>query len=109
MKLCAEPGCPELIPKGSGNRCTARGHAQAAERRRGTRQERGYDANHDRLRAEWAPRVASGRVKCANPDCGRIIRPGEPWDLGHTDDRTAYRGPEHARCNRSAGGRAAHR
>lgn len=113
MKVCAEPGCPELIPKGRGNRCTVRGHAQAAEKRRGSRQARGYDADHDRLRAEWVPIVATGTVRCANPDCLRpqdpLIHPGEPWDLGHTDDRTRYRGPEHVSCNRSSGGRAAHR
>jgi hypothetical protein len=55
---------------------------------------RGYGHLHQKLRAEWAPRVAAGRVNCWR--CGRLIRPGEPWDLGHDDnDRTLYRGPEH--------------
>jgi len=28
--------------------------------------------------------------------CGELIRPGQPWHLGHDDyDRTKYRGPEH--------------
>ena len=102
MKVCAVPGCPNLVRTGS--RCTT--HARQQELRRGTRQQRGYDAAHDRLRADWVPRVATGRVTCAR--CGNRIHPGTPWDLGHTDDRTAYTGPEHAACNRSAGGKSAH-
>ncbi|KZE90634.1 hypothetical protein AVP41_00153 [Microbacterium sp. TNHR37B] len=104
MKVCSEPGCPTLT---RGSRCTT--NQRAKERARGTRQQRGYNGNHDRLRAEWAPIVAAGTVRCANPTCGRPIRPGQAWDLGHTEDRTAYRGPEHAACNRSEGGRATHR
>jgi hypothetical protein len=29
--------------------------------------------------------------------------PGQPLDLDHTDDRTAYLGMSHARCNRGHG------
>lgn len=81
-------------------------HAAQAERQRGTRQQRGYDAAHDRLRAHHAPRVAAGTITCWR--CGQPISPTEPWDLGHDDhNRTQHRGPEHAgTCNRSAGGRA---
>jgi hypothetical protein len=104
VKVCAEPGCPTLT---RGSRCTV--HARVVEQKRGTRQLRGYDAAHDRLRAEWAPRVATGRVRCGKPECGRLIGAREPWDLGHTEDRRGYRGPEHVACNRSDGGRAAHR
>jgi len=104
MKLCREPGCPKLQ---AAPRCPE--HAHAYEVRRGSRQARGYDAEHDRLRAEWAPAVATGTVRCASSRCGRLIASTEPWDLGHTDDRRRYRGPEHASCNRSEGGRAAHR
>src|SRR5262245_43062993 len=68
---------------------------------RGTRQERGYGVAHQRLRAQWAPLVAAGRVSCAR--CGKLIEPGAAWDLGHDDhDRRKYRGPEHQSCNRGA-------
>jgi hypothetical protein len=66
--------------------------------------ERGYGANHKRLRRLWEPRVAAGDVACAR--CGRLIMPGEAWDLGHVDgDRSQYAGPEHRRCNRSTSSR----
>jgi hypothetical protein len=59
---------------------------------------RGYGQHHQTLRAQIAPQVAAGVVNCAR--CGKPIRPGEPWDLDHTDDRTSYLGPSHRRCNR---------
>jgi hypothetical protein len=66
---------------------------------KGSTTRRGYGARHQRLRAWWAPRVAAGKVVCWR--CGEHIVPGEPWDLGHDDgDRTRYKGPEHAACNR---------
>jgi hypothetical protein len=65
---------------------------------------RGYGYTHQKLRAQWEPKVATGNLTC--PRCTKPILPGQPWQLGHTDDRTGYNGPEHARCNLSAGGRA---
>jgi hypothetical protein len=70
--------------------------------------ERGYGANHKRLRRLWAPRVAAAYVACAR--VGRLIMPGEAWDLGHVDgDRSQYAGPEHRRCNRSTASRRPNR
>lgn len=103
-KVCSRPGCP--------HKATQRGkcdqHARADDQARGTSTERGYTAEHRAIRRAWEPKVAAGGVRCAR--CHQPIHPGTPWDLGHDDnDRTKYRGPEHAgQCNRSAGGRAAH-
>lgn len=66
-----------------------------------------YGHEHQKARAEWAPVVAGGTVVCSrfeeDPACPGRIAPGSPWDLDHTDDRTAYRGPAHEACNARAG------
>lgn len=75
--------------------------ARAAERRkaRPSTAERGYGAEHQKLRKEWAVKVAAGGVSCAR--CGLPIPPGSKWDLGHDPrDRSRHWGPEHQRCNR---------
>jgi hypothetical protein len=56
-----------------------------------------YGAAHTALRNQWAPLVAAGIVNCWR--CHEPITAGSPWHLGHDDDRTKYRGPEHPACN----------
>lgn len=57
-----------------------------------------YGRAHRWLRAWWAPRVATGLVRCWR--CGVPIRPEESWHLGHVDgSRHLYQGPEHVFCN----------
>jgi len=64
---------------------------------------RGYGAAHQRERQKWVRKVQAGLVYCAR--CHKLIEPGRPWDLGHTDDRKGWTGPECRHCNRKAGGR----
>jgi hypothetical protein len=61
------------------------------------------------------PFVDAGVVRCARgADClfaengvGGLIAPGSEWHLGHDDeDRSRYKGAEHAKCNLRAGGKA---
>lgn len=71
-----------------------------------TTTQRGYGADHQAVRAQWAPRVVRGEVLCHAVRClmpTRLIKPGSPWDLGHNVERTHWTGPEHRRCNRSEG------
>ena len=68
-----------------------------------SREARGYGYAHRQLRLQYAPLVKAGMVTCCR--CGEWIQPSEPWDLDHSEDRTAYLGPSHQHCNRSAGAR----
>jgi hypothetical protein len=77
----------------------------------GTNSQRGYGYQHKKLRKQIAPQVDAGNADCWR--CRGRIHPGQEWDLGHDDDdRTKYRGPEHARAadceaggNRATAGR----
>jgi hypothetical protein len=99
MKVCAEPGCPTLTHS---TRCT--GHTRARDKARGTRQQRGYDSAHTRLRATYQQRMDSGETfTCWR--CTKAIDPSA-WHLGHDDaDRSMYRGPECVGCNTATSGR----
>lgn len=73
----------------------------------GSATERGYGVEHRAARREWAAELERlGSLPCAR--CGQVIYHVDAWDLGHTDDRTAYLGPEHQACNRADGGRRRH-
>jgi hypothetical protein len=100
-RVCAEPGCPTLTDS---TRCTE--HTRQRDKARGTRQARGYDAQHDRDRARWRKVIDLGGWPCAR--CPHRIQPGEPFHLDHTADRTGYLGPSHEHCNLSAAGKARH-
>ena len=67
------------------------------------RASRGYGAVHKATRERYAALVASGLAVCAR--CGLSIAPAAAWDLGHTEDRSGYSGPEHRKCNQLAGAR----
>lgn len=101
VKRCPATRCPHLIPSGA-RYCPE--HQAEYETKRGNSSQRGYGSKHQGLRARWAPKVATGKVRCAR--CNQPIKPGQAWDLGHDDtDRNKYSGPEHLNCNRSAGGK----
>lgn len=97
--------CPKLIDKGT-SRCArcALEAGRVREQGRDSRQERGYDAAHDRERASWQRAIDGGRlVDCWR--CGDPIR-GTEWHLGHCDiDRSIYHGPECIGCNTRTKGR----
>lgn len=108
MRVCSQTGCGILVPKGT-RYCAE--HARAHEQARGTRQARGYGADHERLRAKWQLVLDAGDpVRCRNPECPTPDVPVNPrdWHLGHRPDRTGWRGPEHPGCNLSEAGRASH-
>lgn len=64
---------------------------------------RGYGKAHRQLRKQWEPIVAAGGVGCWR--CGRVINPGTPWHLGHSDWGNVTKGPECVKCNLSAAAR----
>lgn len=113
IQVCSCIGCP--AHEGSCPTLSTARHcepcSQQRELKRGRRQARGYDRVHDRLREQWKPKVETGQIDCHAEIClmpSRRIHLGMAWQLGHTPDRTAYRGPEHQRCNEAEGGRMAH-
>lgn len=111
-RVCAEPGCPELVERTAhGGRCTK--HQRDRDRARGTKTGRGYGSTihstplgiltFDQCRAAYRARQARGDVLVCTR-CRQSITGS--FDLGHDDsDRSIITGPEHPRCNRSAAGR----
>lgn len=100
MRACLVHGCPNLSTE---KRCDY--HRKAYERQRGSSYSRGYDAAHQKERR----RIINAGIhnfRCAR--CGDQFEYDEPFQLGHTDDRKSWSGPEHIRCNLGAAGRASH-
>lgn len=103
LRRCAWHNCPQLVPQGQ-RFCHA--HAHAYNQQRGSSTARGYDAAHRHLRRAWEARLATGETHiCAK--CGQPVTATDQWDLGHTDNRQSWTGPEHRRCNRQDGQRKA--
>lgn len=74
--------------------------------------QRGYNEAHKRERRRYERLIAQGHTfvcaRASQGDCTHpheVITLGVRWDLGHTEDRAAWTGPEHTDCNRRAGGR----
>ena len=105
LKPCLERNCGRLSPN---TRCPT--HTQAKDRardqRRGTRQQRGLDAEYDRNRTILLANV----FVCAV--CGRPGTPGDPLTAGHITGRQDHGGngldnlrAEHSSYNYSQGKR----
>jgi hypothetical protein len=105
-KTCGE-AYEQRRPKQTYCRPECRPHRFRNMDRKDSAAARGYGSEHRKLRAQWKPRVDAGQVACAL--CGYLIASGEAWHLDHTPDRTAYRGPAHAECNRRDGARRGNR
>ena len=94
LRVCPVVGCPTLVRSG-----------KCDEHRQSTAQ-RGYGLEHQREREQWAPIVAQGKTPCRR--CREVIKPDEPWDLGHPDADCDYpKAPEHRRHNRATATHAA--
>lgn len=102
MKVCATKHCPVLTAR---SYCDE--HQAERDRARGTTKQRGYSGRHQSTRAEIVAAMEQGTViRCVT--CTSILTP-DTFDLGHTDDRTGYVGPQCAnKCNRRDAGRRSH-
>lgn len=99
MRRCAWHNCPQLVPQGQ-RFCHT--HTHTYNQQRGSSTARGYDAAHRHLRRAWEARLATGETHtCAK--CGQLVTATDQWDLGHTDNRQSWTGPEHRHCNRQDG------
>lgn len=98
LRVCAEPGCPELT---NSRRCAT--HAGQHEQARGTRHQRGYGRRHDAARAALLRQFIPGTAcpKCKQPMWdGRTLDAGHSVDLRTNPDAVADQ-LEHRACNRA--------
>ena len=82
LKLCAEPGCPEVVV---GSRCPR--HARPAWPHQSSRHERGYGAPWDRLRAQ----VLADEPLCPCGQPATTVDHIVPRTSGGTDARSNLR------------------
>jgi hypothetical protein len=76
--------------------------ATAARNARPNTTSRGYGSAHQKLREQLLAAWTPGDL-CAR--CNKPMWKRSEIDLGHGDDRSAYRGLEHLACNRATSGR----
>lgn len=86
-KVCSTPGCPTPTHKTYCQECE-----RARDKARGTRQERGYGAEHMATRDELLPQAYGTPCRY----CGQRMWPHQHLVLDHTADRKGYRGIVHA-------------
>ena len=96
--------CPHLVPtdayRGLCDECR-----HTWDRERGSREDRGYGADHQAERAQYASLIRAGiTIRCVT--CNTIL--GPDFHLGHTDDRTTWVGPQCPLCNDRRAGQASH-
>lgn len=104
LRVCAERGCPVLV-KTTAYKGLCDTHRRARDKARGSRQDRGYGADHQAEHERIATLIRAGiTIRCVT--CNRPL--GPDFHLGHTDDRTSWLGPQCPHCNDSAAGRASH-
>lgn len=99
LRVCAYTRCPKLVQP---NERYCNEHKRLINKARGTTTQRGYGHQHQKLRHEWAIRIARGAQPTC-PRCHQPIRFGQPWQLDHNSQRTGWLGPSHTRCNEQAG------
>lgn len=100
-KVCATKDCPVLT-----RRSYCDQHQAERDADRGTTKERGYSGRHQALRAAIVRSMDAGAtIRCV--DCKVVLTP-KTLHLGHTDDRTGYRGPQCVTCNDGDAGRRSH-
>lgn len=106
-KPCIETGCS--VPAENGSRCTL--HARERDAQRGSRQQRGYDADHERIRATlvrlWLLALRRGEVWYC-PRCNLPLERGQLVEADHYGE-TLFENLKakadrlsHRRCNRGA-------
>lgn len=102
FRVCAEVNCPRVQRAA---RCAE--HRRERDRKRGTRQDRGYDADHDALGRDFQQQMDAGtRFRCWRCTAPLGVRRGIDWVLGHCDiNRLVYHGPECPSCNSRTAGR----